>query len=294
MTRLERRYRRLLLAYPVGYRRAHGDELVDILLDTAEPGQRSPDVREAAGLLLGGLRTRVEHAAPGLAWPDGLHLGVTALAVANLAALLPFVAAIPLWTALSALTVLAVLLGRVRLALPLLLLTGAKATAVAAGAQLFDHVLMPITSDAQSPSGLFATTGPAAVATSYALAFAGSLALAARGRPLKARSWGWWWLAIVPAIWTGPVLMNDSNFPISLPRLALELGLLVLAVCAARMARDPRWGMAALVYLLSATAMIAENSSYLTVRHLAYWAVLALPSVAAVLVSRDHRGPVLR
>lgn len=293
MTRLERRYRRLLRAYPAGYRRAHGDELVEILLDSAEPGRHSPELREAAGLLVGGLRTRVEHAASGLAWPDGLHLGVTVLAVANLAALLPFVAAIPLWTALSALTLLAVLLGRVRPALPLLLLTGVKATAIAAGVPLLDQVLIPITSAPGSPDGLFATAGPSAVATSYALAFAGSLVLAVRGRPLKSRSW-WWWLAVAPAIWPGPVLMPDSLFPISVSRMALELGLLLLAVCAARMARDPRWGLAALIYLFSATIMIAGNDLHLTLRHLAYWAVLALPAATALLVSRDHRDPVLR
>lgn len=114
-----------------------------------------------------------------------------------------------------------------------------KATAIAAGGPLLDQVLIPITSAPGSPDGLFATAGPSAVATSYALAFPGSLVLAVRGRPLKSRSW-WWWLAVAPAIWPGPALMPDSLFPISVSRMALELGLLLLAVCAARMARDPR------------------------------------------------------
>ncbi|MFI6889477.1 hypothetical protein [Streptosporangium canum] len=292
MTLLERRYRRFLRAYPAGYRKAHGDELIDILLDTAEPGRHTPEIREALGLLMGGLRTRVEHAAAGPAWRDGLHLGVAALTVANLAALLPFVTAIPLWTALSALTVLAVLRGWVRPALPLLLLTGAKATAIAAGVPLFDHVLMPITSDPRSVDGLFATTGPQVVALSYALAFAGSLVLAAGAHSLKARSW--WWLTVAPALCAGPALMEESAFPIGVVRAATELGLLAAAVCAARMAKDPRWGVAALVYLLSVTVAIAEHGPYLTVRHLAYWALLALPAVTAVLMAREHRRTALR
>ncbi|MFF0305916.1 hypothetical protein ACFYSC_00745 [Streptosporangium sp. NPDC004379] len=292
MTRLERGYRRLLLAYPAGYRRAHGDELVDVLLDTAEPGRRRPEPREALGLLMGGLRTRVEHAATGPARRDGLHLGVTALAVANLAALLPFAAAIPLWTALSALAVLAVLRGRVRPALPLLLLTGAKATAIAAGVPLFDHALMPIESGLRPHEGLFATTGPQVVALSYALTLAGSLVLAAGARPLRTRSW--WWLAVAPALCAGPVLMGESVFPVGVVRAVVEPGLLVLAVWAARLARDPRWGVAALVHLLAVTVALAEHGPYLTVRHLAYWALLALPAVTAVMVARGHRRTALR
>ena len=38
MTRRERRYRRLLLAYPGGYRRRHGDEIITTLLELAEAG----------------------------------------------------------------------------------------------------------------------------------------------------------------------------------------------------------------------------------------------------------------
>jgi hypothetical protein len=56
--RLERRYRRLLLAYPAAYRRARGDELLDTLMELSRPGQRRPSVRETAALLLGGVRVR--------------------------------------------------------------------------------------------------------------------------------------------------------------------------------------------------------------------------------------------
>jgi hypothetical protein len=65
---LERRYRRLLLAYPAEYRRERGDEIVGILLDDAPPGRTRPDWREAVDLVLGGLRRRAGlDVVPGLA-----------------------------------------------------------------------------------------------------------------------------------------------------------------------------------------------------------------------------------
>ena len=54
-TELERWYRRLLQAYPVGYRRAYGDEILSMLMDSAEPGRRRParaDVADLAGDML--------------------------------------------------------------------------------------------------------------------------------------------------------------------------------------------------------------------------------------------------
>ena len=40
--RLERWYRRLLWAYPIGHRRAHGEEILTMLMDSAEPGRCVP------------------------------------------------------------------------------------------------------------------------------------------------------------------------------------------------------------------------------------------------------------
>ncbi|MEO3802345.1 hypothetical protein [Nonomuraea sp. B1E8] len=51
MSALERRYRRLLRAYPRAYRAEHGDELLDVLLESAGPGRTAPVPREAWGLL---------------------------------------------------------------------------------------------------------------------------------------------------------------------------------------------------------------------------------------------------
>ena len=73
MTDLQRRYRRLLHAYPKSYRHQRGDELLGTLLDLSDPGQRWPAPREARALLLGGLRMRTgadRLPAPAHAWLD--------------------------------------------------------------------------------------------------------------------------------------------------------------------------------------------------------------------------------
>jgi hypothetical protein len=57
-SRLERDYRRLLLAYPRGYRRRHGTEILTTLLDMAEPGQQRPSAADAWHLLVSGMRQR--------------------------------------------------------------------------------------------------------------------------------------------------------------------------------------------------------------------------------------------
>jgi hypothetical protein len=82
MSDLERRYLRLLRAYPADYRRARAAEIVGTYLDLAAPGQRWPSPADAADLVRGGLRQRLR--ATGL---TGLIPGV------RLAALLALVTA---------------------------------------------------------------------------------------------------------------------------------------------------------------------------------------------------------
>ncbi|MFG3600198.1 hypothetical protein [Micromonospora chersina] len=53
---LERWYRRLLRAYPVGYRRAYGDEILTMLMDSAEPGRRRPSRADVVDLVRGAVR----------------------------------------------------------------------------------------------------------------------------------------------------------------------------------------------------------------------------------------------
>ncbi|MEU7934965.1 hypothetical protein [Micromonospora echinofusca] len=62
MSELERRYHRLLRAYPAEYRRARGAEIVGTYLDLAGPGRRWPSPADAADLVRGGLRQRLRAA----------------------------------------------------------------------------------------------------------------------------------------------------------------------------------------------------------------------------------------
>ncbi len=56
---LARRYRRLLLCYPRSYRRARGEELLATLLEAVPPTRTRPTAREAANLIVHGLRARL-------------------------------------------------------------------------------------------------------------------------------------------------------------------------------------------------------------------------------------------
>ncbi|HEX5188210.1 MAG TPA: hypothetical protein VFW16_01625 [Streptosporangiaceae bacterium] len=77
MSALERRYRRLLAWYPAQHRHAHGEEMIGVLLASAQDGQRRPRLPDALDLALGGLRIRARAALAGRFGP-----GVTdALAV---------------------------------------------------------------------------------------------------------------------------------------------------------------------------------------------------------------------
>ncbi|MFC3500580.1 hypothetical protein ACFOOK_06300 [Micromonospora krabiensis] len=62
MTDLERRYLRLLGAYPADYRRSRGAEIVGTYLDLARPDQRWPSGADVADLVRGGLRQRLRAA----------------------------------------------------------------------------------------------------------------------------------------------------------------------------------------------------------------------------------------
>ncbi|MFE0527534.1 hypothetical protein ACFW0V_08050 [Micromonospora parva] len=88
MNDLERRYLRLLRAYPAEYRRARGAEIVGTYLDLAASDQRWPTPPDAADLVRGGLRQRLRAAGvtglvPGVRLAALLAL-VTASALAGL------------------------------------------------------------------------------------------------------------------------------------------------------------------------------------------------------------------
>ncbi|MDG4822646.1 hypothetical protein O7635_12375 [Asanoa sp. WMMD1127] len=95
MKPLERRYRRLLLAYPRAYRRDRGDEMVTTLLEGAPPGRVRPPAGDVWDLLRGGLRQR-------FAPPHGRGYALVAVACAAAVAFLALSAAVRLTTASEA------------------------------------------------------------------------------------------------------------------------------------------------------------------------------------------------
>lgn len=62
---LERRYRRWLALYPKAFRDDHEEEIVGMLMQGAEPGQRHPKAREAVDLATHGLSRRLGRRFPG-------------------------------------------------------------------------------------------------------------------------------------------------------------------------------------------------------------------------------------
>ncbi|MWA05137.1 hypothetical protein F8568_033190 [Actinomadura sp. LD22] len=85
MSTLEDRYRRLLACYPAAHREAHGEEMLDVLLSAARPGQTRPSIADTADLLLGAARIRLRRAASGTgASPRRDALAITGLLAALL------------------------------------------------------------------------------------------------------------------------------------------------------------------------------------------------------------------
>ncbi|MEU6034250.1 hypothetical protein ABZ801_02455 [Actinomadura sp. NPDC047616] len=89
MRTLEDRYRRLLAWYPADHRSGHEEEMLEVLLAAARPGQTRPSFADAADLLYGAVRIRLRRAtgeATGSAWPRALAMAgflATVLLVAD-------------------------------------------------------------------------------------------------------------------------------------------------------------------------------------------------------------------
>jgi hypothetical protein len=90
---LERGYRRVLACYPKAFRQENEEEILGVLMDTAEEGQQRVGLAEAAALVRGGLRMRLR---PGPSRPPRTVLAAVRLmcigAVVELAALATLVA----------------------------------------------------------------------------------------------------------------------------------------------------------------------------------------------------------
>ncbi|MEV6847589.1 hypothetical protein [Actinoplanes sp. NPDC051411] len=75
MTRLERSYQRLMLAYPAAYRRRHAAEIVTTLVEMSPPSRQRPPVADAWHLVAAGLRQRFRlPSRRPLAWAGALML----------------------------------------------------------------------------------------------------------------------------------------------------------------------------------------------------------------------------
>lgn len=77
MSTLEDRYRRLLGCYPAAHRETHGQEMLDVLLSAARPGQTRPSLADTADLLSGAVRIRIRRALSGAGtslWPEALAI----------------------------------------------------------------------------------------------------------------------------------------------------------------------------------------------------------------------------
>ncbi len=301
--RLERRYRRLLLAYPPQVRAARAEEILTTLAESGGD-RRMPPAREARSLLVGGVRARARLAAadgPGRIWADGLQLGVLLLTFANLGVLLREAWWYPAWTVLLGATVVAILRARPRVALVF--------TAVAALAAA--RPLLPM----RLPQGLFGwapaygdwSTVARHVAPVLLLAL---LSLPVLRRHLPARAW--WWLLVPVAQVAVPVLVVvvaqaagsvglASIGPAQLERLG-ELGwtaarsgpeavVVAAALGLALVARDPRPAITAMVLVAPGLAWALEQRAWLSPLASWYWLVIAVsvPLLVMAVVSADRR-----
>lgn len=300
--RLQRRYRRLLLAYPAQVRAARAEEILTTLAESGGD-RRLPSAREARSLLVEGVRARARLAAadgPGRIWADGLQLGVLLLTFANLGVLLQ-AWRYPAWTVLLGATVVAILRARPRVALVL-----AAVAALAAA-----RPLLPM----RLPQGLLGwapgygdwSTVARHLAPVLLLAL---LSLAVLRRHLRARAW--WWLLVPVAQVAVPVLAVvvaraagsvglASIGPARLERLgelgwavarsAPEAGLVAAALGLALVARDPRPAIAAMVLVAPGLAWALEQRAWLSPLASWYWLAIAVtvPLLVMAVVSAIPR-----
>jgi hypothetical protein len=78
---LERRYRRLLVAYPAEHRHVHGEEMIGVLLAAAKPGQDRGGLGQAIDLIRGGIRIRLRPRGA-LSYADGWRGALAVFGVA--------------------------------------------------------------------------------------------------------------------------------------------------------------------------------------------------------------------
>lgn len=313
MPPLETLYRRLLVAYPAAYRSDHEAEILTTLADAAEPGRRLPSLREACGLLVGGLRTRGVIAGRE-GWrtllADALRIAAVLLLASRLAdtqlllldAQGPRVRLVPV---LLALGIVAAVRGAGRLGLGVLVLGGLVASVYWASpgpggdaTVLTPHRLATSISEYLTP----VYRGPAVAPVLLAM---GLLLWQVSLRTAR-RPWSWWLAAALVAcpvvlqlwlregVWTGDTALHVLAAE-WVPRLALPG---VLLVGLSLVAVDPRPALGAALYgvcsLLTALTLDLAYGGFLASlwqTELVAAAVIGVAGVAAAAgtVMRRHR-----
>lgn len=304
----ERWYRVLLLGYPAPYRERHGGELIGTLLE-AYPSRRLPSLRESAGLLDAGLVARLRSRLDSFpAWAAGLQLGVLLLALmqagsrlgnaltiqqAELAIVLPLL-----------LIVVPLLLGRMGTAAVMASIQAALATYEAhlgVGTLSMTRVEIVSSRTVEVQESFWMAPG---VLEAWVIAV-GAVALAVTRRtrgPLPRRSWWWLTVPLVQAAFTAwasrPLAdygWDHQHLPASLTALLVlpiiaVVGFLLFALRATVAIGDPRWTIAAGVYLvptgiLAAALATTKPSAVLTLDNMLP-AVLLAAACTVVLLGR--------
>ncbi|MEW9555025.1 hypothetical protein [Nonomuraea sp. NPDC050783] len=288
---LERRYRRLLRAYPEHYRAEHGEELIGTLMEAARPGAQRPPLRETAHLLAGGFTARVRAArAPGVPpWADGLHLGAVVVAVATFAQfpVLPYVN-YPAWTVLGIVLMVALVRGWTRVAAPV----AAVAAVWTSWPIVWGGFYVPVVN-------LGPLYGDLAPVAPYWVVAVVSVVLAVRraGADRTAGRVRWWgatmparssrWLLVPLAGWALQLTQVPTYEPTwVVSRAGVEVAALLLVLAATLTARDGRWALAAAVHLLPGLVYLAENLLVTSARGFLYWGVVTALVVASLVAAR--------
>lgn len=313
----EQWYRVMLLGYPRQYRERHGGELLGTVLE-AHPSRRLPSLRESVSLLDTGvltrLRTRLDKVP---AWADGLQLGLLLLALTRAGTLLGDLTTAPQppRSAIllpSLLVVFAILLGRMGTAAVLAPIPAALATYQALLSGHGTDYLTGIFSSRAVEVSSAVNVGLSADPSRFWVIAAGSAVLAVHRRtraPLPRRSWWWLTVPLSEAVFTTyartllPAVPPDHQAPavpvvfaaLSMLPLIATIGFLLLALRATVVIGDPRWAIAAGVYLVpigvfAATIMSAQPSAIVTLDYDLPAVLLGAASAAVLLRRASRRG----
>jgi hypothetical protein len=125
------------------------------------------------------------------------------------------------------------------------------------------------------------------------MVFLGAAVLAVRHRAARPRSWAWW--AAVPLLAGVNTDLYGVADPTATPyRAVLEIALLLLAALAGHVAMDPRWAIAAMLYLPFEVIELAENHTAATRSDIAHLTLLVfLTGVATAVTHRSRKRALL-